>query len=231
MVNFKPISLNVLCTSKMCSKKIIENFLSFIFSIPESEEITQTAVSHVLRTRCIQRAVKYYVKLCEMLFCIYKNWFWFSKGMVGGWPVCWHRHYLETADQLFFFRCCRAAVAVGILSWLVCPFGLVSIWKAPCELTDSPSAHGNCPFAMGKGLQAWKSCKQSEGANLLLGRKVSLWPCSDPKETILFPLKTKPVSLWNALSLPPNIFDCQTVILPKDVKRNLFGKKGLWNTP
>lgn len=144
MVNFKPISLNVLCTSKMLREKIIEKFLSFIFSIPESEETTQTCVT--FKDQMHQRVS------CEMLLCIYKIWFWFSKGMVAGWPVCWHRHYLETLDQLFFFRCCRAAVAVGILSWLVCPFGLVSIWKAPCWLTDSPSAHGNCPFAMGKGL-------------------------------------------------------------------------------
>lgn len=96
MVNFKPISLNVLCTSKMLREKIIEKFLSFIFNIPESEEMTQTVVSHVLRTGGIQRAS------CEMLFCIYKHWFWFSEGMVGGWAVCWHRHYLETADQIFF---------------------------------------------------------------------------------------------------------------------------------
>lgn len=93
MLNFKPISLNVLCTSKMLREKIIEKFLSFIFSIPESEETTQTVVSH-LRTRYIQGAS------CEMLFCICKNWFWFSKGMVAGWPVGWHRHYLETLDQL-----------------------------------------------------------------------------------------------------------------------------------
>lgn len=45
MVNFKPISLNVLCTSKMLREKIIEKFLSFIFNIPESEEMTQTVVS------------------------------------------------------------------------------------------------------------------------------------------------------------------------------------------
>lgn len=45
MVNFKPISLNVPCTSKMLREKIIEKFLSFIFNIPESEEMTQTVVS------------------------------------------------------------------------------------------------------------------------------------------------------------------------------------------
>lgn len=95
MVNFKPISLNVLCTSKMLREKITEKSLTFIFSIPESEKTTQTVVSHVFRTRCMQRAS------CEMLFCIYKDLFWFSKGMVAGWPVCWHRHYLETLDQLF----------------------------------------------------------------------------------------------------------------------------------
>ena len=113
-----------------------------------------------------------------MLFGIYRNWFQSLKGMVTGWTVCWHRHYLETLDQPFF-RCCGAAVAMGILSWLICPSGLVSIWKAPCWLTNGASSSGRSgcltllllmktvPLpSMGKGMWAWKSCKQSRGANL-----------------------------------------------------------------
>lgn len=62
----------------MLREKITEKFLTLLFSIAKSEEMTSTVVSHVLRTRCIQRAS------CEMLLCIYKDWFWFLKGMVAG---------------------------------------------------------------------------------------------------------------------------------------------------
>lgn len=46
---------------------------------------------------------------------------WWVAGQSVGTGITWKQ------PTRFFFRCCRSAVAVGILSWLLCPFGLVSI--------------------------------------------------------------------------------------------------------
>lgn len=164
MVNFKLISLNVLCTSKMLREKITEKSLTFISSIPESEETTQTVVCHVFRTRCIQRA------WCEMLFCIYKDWFWFSKGMVAGWPVCWHRHYLETLDQLFSLDAVELQCLWGFWAGLSVPLGLCPSEKHHADSLTAPLLMGTVPLP-------WERvCRHGSLVNKarVLGRKVSL---------------------------------------------------------
>lgn len=118
LVHLKLTSLNPVSTLKMCAEKVAEKFLKLLLSVPES--ITQTVASKVLRTSRLQRAP------FEMLFCICRNLFQSFKGMVTGWTVSRHRHYLETLDQRFS-KGRGAAVIVGLLSWLVCLSGLVSI--------------------------------------------------------------------------------------------------------
>lgn len=164
----------------MCGEKVAEKFLKLLLSVPEF--ITQTVVSKVLRTSRLQRAA------FEMLFWICRNRFQPFKGTVMRWTVYRHRHYLETLGQRFS-RGRGAAVTVEMLSWLVCPSGRVSIWKAPCWLTDRASSSGRSrcltllllmkiiPLpSMGKGMWVWKSCRQSRGGQK--GEFVTLqWLC------------------------------------------------------
>lgn len=195
---------------KMLREKIIEKFLSFIFSIPESEKITQTVVSHVLRTRWIQRAS------CEMLFCIRGIGFglqkgWWLAGQSVGTGITW-RHLTR-----------------GFWAGLSVPLGLCPSEKPHADSLTPVLLMETVPLPWERVCRHGSPVNKARVQTFCWAERWVFHLAATHNKTMLFPLKTKPASLCNVLSFLPNLFwlPDSSLAWPKDVKRNLWEKKGI----
>lgn len=191
---------------KMLREKIIEKFLSFIFSIPESEKITQTVVSHVLRTRWIQRAS------CEMLFCIRGIGFglqkgWWLAGQSVGTGITW-RHLTR-----------------GFWAGLSVPLGLCPSEKPHADSLTPVLLMETVPLPWERVCRHGSPVNKARVQTFCWAERWVFHLAATHNKTMLFPLKTKPASLCNVLSFLI-FFGCQTVVLPDlNMWKETYGKK------